>query len=132
MNSSVFTATVAQDPRIAPSQKVGQLRAAISNGKDEAGQWRDSTYVDVKVFGDLARAIGLYRSGDRIVVQGRLAHETWADRTTGANRSKIIIIATEIRTVSPIGQGMRAPGTEAVEEGPPAQQQGDDDDDIPF
>lgn len=60
----------------------------------------DVTFVDVTVWGKQAELACEYLSkGRSLLVEGRLQMDTWQDRETGANRSKLKVVAEDITFV---------------------------------
>ena len=50
------------------------------------------TYIDCDAFGKTAETIGKYfAKGKPILIEGRLKTDTWLDKKTGENRSKLAI-----------------------------------------
>lgn len=98
------------------------------------GTARESTaFIDVKAFGKTAENIAkFFHKGDAILLDGKLAQETWDDKQTGQKRSKLIVVANAFEFV-----GSKK---ESREESPKPRQRDLDedgkdpnfDDDIPF
>ena len=54
-------------------------------------------YFECTAFGHSAKFIGQYiHKGDRIGVDGHLKQERWQDKTTGQQRSKIVVIVSNV------------------------------------
>jgi single-strand DNA-binding protein len=70
--------------------------------KDESGQTHEeTTFVDITFFGRTAEIIDQYCSkGRQVYVEGRLKLDTWQDKATGSNRSKLKVIGTEVQFLS--------------------------------
>ncbi len=70
--------------------------------KDESGQTHEEvTFVDITFFGRTAEVIDQYCSkGRQIYVEGRLKLDTWQDKATGSNRSKLKVIGAEVQFLS--------------------------------
>ncbi len=70
--------------------------------KDQSGQWKEeSHFFEIKVFGKLAeRVVPQLGKGDLILVEGRLHQDKWLDKTSGEPRSKIRIVAFDLRILS--------------------------------
>ena len=79
--------------RYTPAGKaVADLSLAINkNWTDESGQKReDVTFVDCTAFGRTAEICAEYlKKGSPVFVSGHLKQDTWQDKQTGANRSKL-------------------------------------------
>ena len=78
---------------------VATIGLAVSRRfKDSAGMQKDEVcYVDVRFYGRTAEVANQYtRKGSKILVEGRLRLETWADQT-GQKRSKHTIHGESIK-----------------------------------
>ena len=64
----------------------------------EAGSYQDDTaFVDCECWERQAEFVKNYlHKGSGIFVEGRLKQDTWQDRETGANRSKLKVVAERI------------------------------------
>ena len=71
--------------------------------KDAQGnQKEECSFFDVTVFGKQAESCAQYLSkGNKVLVQGRAKQETWTDKETGQNRSKIVFVADNVTFLSP-------------------------------
>lgn len=59
--------------RDAGNSKVFNFSVAVSNGKDSSGNWRDSTFYDVGVWGARGEALSRFLTkGTKVAVSGRL------------------------------------------------------------
>ena len=69
---------------------------AVSAGKDKPSDW-----LDIQAWGKSAeRAAERLRKGSRVAVVGSLKQERWTDRTTGAQRSKVVVNAQSIEIIA--------------------------------
>ena len=99
--------------------------------KNASGAWEDGppNFFDVTCFGWLAEhARDNFTNGMEISLVGKLQYETWDDKTTGAKRSKVGIIAE-------IAYGVLWKKKEAKQEQPapePAEQADPPAGEIPF
>jgi single-strand DNA-binding protein len=84
------------------------------NYKDQSGQWKEeSHFFEIKVFGRLAeRIIPQLSKGDLVLIEGRLHQDKWLDKESGEPRSKIRIVAFDIKLLSKAGaaKGSTLPG----------------------
>lgn len=75
--------SVAQDK----SRKVGEKWEKIG-----------SMFFEVNVWGQAGEAAArICKKGQGIYLEGRLDFQTWKDEKTGTNRSKVLIVAKEVR-----------------------------------
>jgi single-strand DNA-binding protein len=75
------------------------------NYKDQSGQWKEeSHFFEIKVFGNLSvRVVPQLSKGDLILIEGRLHQDKWLDKESGEPRSKIRIVALDIKLISKAG-----------------------------
>jgi len=66
--------------------------------KDKDGKAVDKpSFIDCKAWAKTAEFINQYWSkGKRILLIGRLEQETWQDKESGKNRSKIVVIVDKV------------------------------------
>lgn len=71
---------------------------AVANRYQKNGEWQEDTaWVEFTVWGDLAEHFAqCCTKGTRVVVTGRLKQESWVDKETRKNRSKLALVADEV------------------------------------
>lgn len=79
----------------------GWMSFTIANTqwKRNGDQWEEAgtSFFDVKVFKNLAENIAeSLQKGDKVIVVGRIAQESWEDKKTGDKRSKFVISADAV------------------------------------
>ena len=73
-----------------------KFAVALYAGKNDDGSYKDSHFIDVVCFGDMAEAVAeQINKGDRVTVVGRLQQNRW-ETDEGQKRSKIEIVADEV------------------------------------
>ena len=89
------------------------------NYKDASGQWKEeSHFFEVKVFGNLVeRVIPQLNKGDLVLIEGRLHQDKWIDKQSGEPRSKIRIVALDIKPI--FRKGVQSATSEPTVEGLP-------------
>lgn len=95
MNSMVICGN-ASEPQLRYTQS-GQAMAtfAVFVKRKVKEEWV-STPVNVKAWGDLAENIAAeILKGDRVLVSGRVEEESWTDKESGAERTKLVLVADE-------------------------------------
>ena len=118
---------------------VTELGLAINRKrKDESGNTtEETTFIDVSMWGRQAELASQYLGkGREIYIEGRLQLDTWQDKQSGQNRSKLGVVCENMQFIGGNGgqgQQQAAPQRQA----PPQQQQVDhsnidENDDIPF
>lgn len=76
---------------------IAKFSLALNRSKKVDGEWIEETdFIQVTAFGKLAEHIGKQSKGNRIIVIGSLRQETWKDKETGKNRSKIGVYAQSV------------------------------------
>jgi single-strand DNA-binding protein len=96
LNRFVGAGHLVRDPelRYTPNGKaVANVALAINERYTVDGDERSTvSFIDVTVFGKPAENLkNLTSKGTEILVEGALKQETWQDKATGQNRSKIVI-----------------------------------------
>lgn len=115
MNQVTISGKLTRDPEVrtfdSGSVKASFCVAVSSEYKAKDGTMKKSTsYIDCACWGRLADYLGELRKGEPITVKGELKTETWKDKTTGANRSKMIVNASRVdRDSGPGGKHVAAP-----------------------
>ena len=74
--------------------------------KDGQGQTQeDVVFVDLSVWGRTGDFCRDYlKKGAQVYIEGRLKMESWQDRNTGQQRSKITVVADKVQSLSPVQQ----------------------------
>lgn len=108
INSVSISGNLGRDPelRVTPTgTSVLSLSVAVNDRvrDQQTGEWRDrANWVDVVVFGSRADGIApRLAKGSKVAVSGRLRWSQWQDKQTGANRSKLEVIADEVVFLTP-------------------------------
>lgn len=90
----------------------------------------ETTFVDITLWGRTAEVVHQYAAkGHPLFVEGRLQMDTWVDKATGGNRSKLKVVADNIQLMGAKGGGgQQAPapsqggGAPSYSQSPPQQQ----------
>lgn len=102
MNSVQLIGYLGADPEVRYFESgsvVGQFTIYYNERhKGQNGQLKETTHrFHVKAWGPTATFAGEYlRKGSRVAVSGRLSEESWQDRNSGENRSRIVVVATRV------------------------------------
>ena len=127
LNVCTFTGRAGRDPEIRyfeSGKMVAEFTLAIDSWK------RDSKplWLNLKIWGQKAEVASNYiRKGGKIAVSGQLESETWTDRTSGEEKSKIVL---NVKELTLLDSKRDEPGGGAGSGG--YQPAPEDDDDIPF
>ena len=98
LNKIQLMGNLTRDPQLKHTPKgtaVADIGLAVNRiGKDEHGQrTEETTFVDVTFWGRTAETVAQYTSKGRpLYVEGRLKMDSWQDKQTGQNRSKLKVI----------------------------------------
>jgi single-strand DNA-binding protein len=102
INQVILMGNLTRDPelKVTPSdQSVVNFSVALNRSyKDGNDEWQEATdYVDVVAWGKLAEQIsGRLETGSRCLLTGRLQSRSWEDKESGAKRSKLEVLATDV------------------------------------
>lgn len=124
-NKVILLGTLTRDPEvkhIASGTAVAEIGLAVNRtwyDKQAQEKKEDVTFVDVTAWGRTAEIAGEYlHKGRSCLIEGRLQLDTWQDKETGKNRSKLKVVCEQLTMVG--GQGGGAPrGEESQDYGAP-------------
>jgi single-strand DNA-binding protein len=104
LNKVLITGRLTRDPdyRSTPSGRaVAKLGVAVNRrwfNRESGGQQEDTTFIDVEVWERTAEFCKNYlHKGSAVFVEGRLKQDTWQDKDSGANRSKIVVVGERVQ-----------------------------------
>ena len=93
--------------------------------KNQQGEWIDeTTFVDINLGGRQAEIAGQYmKKGRPIYVEGRLQMDTWQDKQTGQNRTRLKVVGDNFQFLGgrDDGGGGGGGGQQGGYSAPPAQ-----------
>ncbi len=105
-NRVILMGNLTRDPQVRyiPSgTAVAELGLAINRtwfDKSANQKKEDVTFVDVTVWGRQAEIAGEYLAkGRSVLIEGRLQLDTWQDKETGQNRSKLKVVCENMTMV---------------------------------
>lgn len=101
MNHVSLTGNVTRDPDVrftTGGRATCSFGLAVNRRYQQNGEWQEVvSFFDVSCWADLAEHVAqTIRKGDRVMVSGRLEQQTWEDKETGKNRSKVEVVADEV------------------------------------
>jgi single-strand DNA-binding protein len=151
VNRVILVGNLGKDPEVrytSGGQAVANLRIATSRSwtDKQSGQRKEETeWHDVEVWGKQAEQCGEYLAkGRQVYVEGRLKTDKWQDKQTNQERSKVKVVAENVRFLGGRGGagggggGARPGGEEAgpppgdLDDGSHGGGGGNGPDDIPF
>lgn len=151
LNKVMLIGNLTRDPELKYTPKgtaVADIALAINRvwNNEQNQKQEETTFVDITLWGRQAEIAQQYLTKGRgCYVEGRLALETWDDKTTGQKRSKLKVVAESLQFL-PDGKGdqrggqqqpapaREAPRNHAVPSNRPGASADEysEDDDIPF
>lgn len=96
INQVILMGRLTRDPeqRTTPS---GKNVVSFSLAVDRVGQDDAADFFDVTAWEKLGDLVMQYLGkGRRVLVQGRLRHDSWDDKETGKKRSRVEVTATDV------------------------------------
>lgn len=88
------------------------IHIACNKSIKKNNEWTDQTsFFDIEIWGKLAEAMSqkIYKGLD-VIITGTLKQDRWQDAQTGQNRSKVSIVADQIKTFPKNTQGTASQG----------------------
>jgi single-strand DNA-binding protein len=111
-NRVILMGNLTRDPEIRRTQgdmAICKIGLAVNRRfKDgQTGEWREEpTFVDVTIFGKRGEAFAQHHTkGGSALIEGHLRLDTWQDKETGGNRSKLYVVADNWEFVGGRGGG---------------------------
>ncbi|MBW3540949.1 MAG: single-stranded DNA-binding protein [Planctomycetes bacterium] len=110
-NRVILLGNLTRDPQVryTPSgTAVADIGLAVNRtwfDKQTNQRREDVTFVDVTLWGRTAEVAGEYLSkGRQVLIEGRLHLDSWQDKETGQNRSKLKVVAEQMTMVGGRGE----------------------------
>lgn len=111
-NRVILMGNLTRDPQVKyiPSgTAVAELGLAVNRtwfDKNANQKKEDVTFVDVTLWGRQAEIAGEYLSkGRAVLIEGRLQMDTWQDKESGQNRSKLKVVCENMTMVGGRNEG---------------------------
>ena len=99
-----------------------RFRLALNQGLDEQGKQKPATWVEIHAWGKTAEIItDQVSKGVKVAVSGYLREEVWTDRSTGEQRSKLLVVAQRVECFRATQQGGPPQSNQGLTQAPPAQ-----------
>ena len=124
-NKVILMGNLTRDPELRFTPKgtaVAKLGLAVNRAwKTETGETKEEVlFIDVEAFSRQAETIGQYlKKGSPVLVEGHLRLDTWDDKQTNQKRSKILVMAENVKFLGS-GQPREGGGPEETRNRPPA------------
>jgi single-stranded DNA-binding protein len=84
---------------ISGGMSVTSLVVSIYQGKNKDGSYKDSLFMGVDFWGELAALVENAQKKDKLYVEGELKLRSWVDKQSGEKRSVPYIRATSVQFV---------------------------------
>jgi single-strand DNA-binding protein len=102
INSVTLTGRAGRDPEVKYFESgscVAQFSIAVDRYSKEGGKEVD--WINIKLWGKQAQVAADYvRKGSLVGIVGRLEVEKWADRQSGEERSKAVVVGDRLELLS--------------------------------
>jgi single-strand DNA-binding protein len=150
LNKVMLTGRLTRDPdyrSTGTGRAVARLSLAVNRrsfNRETGGQQDEVAFIDIDAWEKSAEFCKNYlHKGSGVYIEGRLKQDKWQDKETGANRSKLMVVAERIqfaeskaeaeRQGAAVGAGARG-GDEGGVSAPPSHEEGESStsDDLPF
>jgi len=117
MNQVCLIGRLGRDPELRVTQG-GTSVAKFSLAVDRHDEAKTTDWFEVTCFGKVAENTGQYmRKGCMVGITGRLRQDTWTDKQSGQNRSKVTVAASQVDFLTRAGESNRAAQSVPQEEG---------------
>ncbi len=100
LNKVMLIGNLTRDPEVRYTGKgtaVADIGLAVNRfipATDTSDRREETTFIDVTLWGKQAELAKEYlKKGRPVFIEGRLQLDTWQDKTTGQNRSKLSVVA---------------------------------------
>lgn len=107
LNRVQLIGNLTRDPQVryVPSgTAVAEIGLAVNRSwfdKQTQQRKEEATFVDVVLWGRVAEIAGEYLSKGRcVLIEGRLQLDTWQDKETGQNRSKLRVVGEQLQMLA--------------------------------
>lgn len=111
-NKVILLGNLTRDPQVRYTPggtAVAEVGLAVNRtwfDKQSNQKKEETTFVDVTLWGRQAEVAGEYLSkGRSVLIEGRLQLDQWEDKNTGDKRSKLRVVAEEMKMVGGRGEG---------------------------
>lgn len=130
LNKVMLIGNLTRDPEVRFTPKgtaVTDIGLAVNRTYtgDDGQRREETTFVDVTLWGRQAEVAGQYmKKGRPIYIEGRLQMDTWQDKQTGQNRTRLKIVGDAFQFLGSREEGGGGGGGQHSQAAPAAQQHG--------
>jgi single-strand DNA-binding protein len=116
MNTIILVGRAGRDPEVRYFESgtmVANMTLAVNGYKRD----EEPTWFNLEIWGKTAQVAADYvRKGSRIGIIGSVKTEKWTDKSTGNERSKMVVKVDRLELLDPKGEGRNASAPAAEEE----------------
>lgn len=94
VNKVFFAGHLGRDPQMRQTpggKQVANASIAHTRSWGDQNENKETTWVDLEAWGGWAAALGRFKKGSYVIVEGRLKLDTWTDKDTNQQRSKLLV-----------------------------------------
>ena len=100
VNKVILLGRLVKSPEIRQAGKTSVANFSIATSR-KRGDREETCFIDCSWFGDTMLKLEQYmEKGGLVHIIGRLKQDTWKDKATGGNRSKIGVVVEDLQLVS--------------------------------
>lgn len=123
-SSVILVGNLTADPELRYTNSgtgICNLRLAVSRKYRSQNELKEETaFIDVEVWGKQIDPVSKYCSkGSQVLVDGRIKQERWNDRNSGAQRTRLVVVANTVQFLGAPKQRQQ----QAPQQAPPPQVQ---------
>ena len=106
INSITISGRIVQDIKlgyVGNNMAMAKFSVAVNRSvKGSDGQWQDvASFVDVTAWGKTAERLNqTARKGTKVLIVGRIEQQTWTDKQTNQQKSKVAVIADRVELIT--------------------------------
>ena len=105
INKIIIVANLTKDVELkytSTGKEVGTFSIAYNDG---FGDKKEVSYFDVQVWEKQAENCAQYlKKGSLVAIEGKLVQQRWQDKTSGQNKSKVVINASQVQFLDSKGK----------------------------
>lgn len=106
INNLTISGRIVQDIKlgyVGNNMAMAKFSVAVNRSvKGADGQWQDvASFVDVTAWGKTAERLNqTARKGTKVLIVGRIEQQTWTDKQTNQQKSKVVVIADRVELIT--------------------------------
>lgn len=106
INNITMSGRIVQDIKlgyVGNNMAMAKFSVAVNRSvKGADGQWQDvASFIDVTVWGKTAERLNqTARKGTKVLIVGRIEQQTWTDKQTNQQKSKVAVIADRVELIT--------------------------------